>query len=154
MFRRFFLAVVVAGTLSLGGLAIAQDQAQPKLPTIPLLIGEKKLVAEIADEPTERETGMMHRTELGENEGMLFVFPGPTQLAFWMRNTTIPLSVAYINPDGVILEIHDLQPLDETPVPSVFDSALYALETHQGWFAENGIMAGDTIQGLPGPSRE
>ena len=80
---------------------------------------------------------------------MLFVMPRPERASFWMKNTTLPLSVAYINPDGVIVEIHDLEPLDEKPVPSAFPNIAYALEMKQGWFAENGILAGDRIRGLP-----
>ena len=66
-----------------------------------------------------------------------------------MKNTTLPLSVAYINQSGMILEIHDLQPLDEKPVPSAFSNIAYALEMEQGWFARNRILAGDRIKGLP-----
>jgi uncharacterized protein len=75
--------------------------------------------------------------------------PKPDRAAFWMKNTTLALSVAYINSSGVIVEIHDLQPLDETPVPSAFANIAYALEMKQGWFEENGVLAGDRIEGLP-----
>ena len=92
------------------------------------------------------------RERLARNAGMLFVMPKPERASFWMKNTTLPLSVAYINSAGVILEIHDLEPLDEKPVPSAFLNIAYALEMEQGWFNENGILAGDRIQGLP-PSR-
>ena len=93
--------------------------------------------------------GLMFRDRLASNAGMLFVMPKPERASFWMKNTTLPLSIAYINPAGVILEIHDLQPLDERPVPSAFPNIGYALEMEQGWFSENGILAGDRIQGLP-----
>jgi uncharacterized membrane protein (UPF0127 family) len=75
--------------------------------------------------------------------------PEPDRAAFWMKNTTLPLSVAYVNQSGVILEIHDLEPLSEKPVPSAFPSIAYALEMEQGWFSKNRILAGDRIKGLP-----
>jgi hypothetical protein len=91
----------------------------------------------------------MFRKNLAPDSGMLFVMPEPEHAAFWMKNTTLPLSVAYINPSGMILEIHDLQPLNEKPVPSAFSNIAYALEMEQGWFARNRILAGDRIKGLP-----
>ena len=107
------------------------------------------MTAEVADEPQERVTGLMFRKNLASDSGMLFVMPEPEHAAFWMKNTTLPLSVAYINESGLILEIHDLRPLDEKPVPSAFSNIAYALEMEQGWFARNGILAGDRIKGLP-----
>ena len=95
---------------------------------------------------------LMFRDRLAPNAGMLFVMPKPERASFWMKNTTLPLSVAYINPAGVIVEIHDLEPLDEKPVPSAFPNIAYALEMEQGWFSANGILAGDRIQGLPASS--
>lgn len=80
---------------------------------------------------------------------MLFVFSTPQPMAFWMRNTRIPLSIAYINTEGVIREIYDLRPLDETAVRSVFGDVLYALEVPQGWFMRHKILPGDRVIGLP-----
>lgn len=125
------------------------SQAQPKLPTLTLVVGSKKVTAEIADSEQERSAGLMFRESLGEDEGMLFVMDEPGPAGFWMQNTKIPLSIAYINAVGVILEIHDLQPLDETIVPSRFTTVAYALEMPQGWFLKNGVIPGDTISGLP-----
>ncbi|MDW7979052.1 MAG: DUF192 domain-containing protein [Verrucomicrobiales bacterium] len=92
--------------------------ALPKLPTVKLRVGEHELVAEIARAPVEIATGMMFRTNLLETEGMLFVFPAPGPKNFYARNCLIPLSVAYIAPDGTILQIVDLQPGDERGVQS------------------------------------
>src|SRR5829696_3876676 len=93
------------------------DQALPKLPVIKLWLGRQEIMAEIAAAPRELATGMMYRKEMmGENEGMLFILPVPQQASFYMRNTYVPLSVAYIDTEGTILEIHDLQPLNEEPV--------------------------------------
>ena len=131
------------------GAVFAQEAAQVSLPAITLNVGGKAVTAEVADEPRERETGLMFRKGLAADSGMLFVMPGPEPAAFWMKNTTLPLSVAYISEAGLILEIHDLQPLDERPVPSAFSNIAYALEMEQGWFAKNRILAGDRIKGLP-----
>jgi uncharacterized membrane protein (UPF0127 family) len=130
----------------------ARTPPQPPLPAIVLKMGNTAVKAEVADEPHERMTGMMGRTEMADGEGMLFVFPAPQALSFWMRDTLVPLSVAYINADGVIREIHDLKPLDERPAFSSFRDLQYALEVPQGWFGRNGIKSGDRITGLPSPS--
>jgi uncharacterized protein len=134
--------------LMVGGL-LAQDAAQVALPAITLNVAGKAVTAEVADEPRERATGLMFRKNLAPGSGMLFVMREPERAAFWMKNTTLPLSVAYINQSGMILEIHDLEPLNEKPVPSAFSSIAYALEMEQGWFAKNRILAGDRIKGLP-----
>jgi uncharacterized membrane protein (UPF0127 family) len=134
--------------LLVGGL-FAQEAAQLELPAITLRMGKKAVTAEVADEPQERATGLMFREDLAPDSGMLFVMPAPEPAAFWMKNTKLPLSVAYVSQSGIILEIHDLRPFDETPVPSAFSRIAYALEMEQGWFAKNGILPGDRIQGLP-----
>lgn len=131
----------------------AQDAAQATLPITTLTINNIQVAAEVADDPEERTIGLMHRDSLAENSGMLFVMPRAEQAAFWMRNTKIPLSIAYINTSGTIVEIHALKPLDETPVPSKFPAIAYALEMEAGWFDKNGIYPGDRIRGLPAPPR-
>jgi len=135
-----------------GGLAsalFALTPAQPELPKIALTIGEVSMTAEVADDPDEKTVGLMGRKELEEGKGMLFVFSRPQPLGFWMKDTLIPLSIAYINGEGIIREIHDMQPLDESGVSSVFQDLVYALEVPQGWFAKNGVLAGDKVTGLP-----
>lgn len=144
-----FLALIAI--LTLLPPAFAQDAAQPQLPTKTLTVNEKKITAEIADKPMQRTMGLMFREKLDPDSGMLFIMPRPGPASFWMKNTKIPLSVAYINDSGMILEIHDLKPHDETPVPSQFSTILYALEMDQGWFTKNGILPGDTLRGLPVP---
>jgi uncharacterized membrane protein (UPF0127 family) len=136
--------------------ASAQEagQPQPKLPTTPLMIADKKLVAEIADDEAEREIGMMFRKSMADGEGMVFVMASPQRTSFWMKNTLLPLSVAYLNPNGIILEVHDLQPRDETPVSSKFDRIAYAIEVPQGWFLKSGILPGAKVQGLPPLKRQ
>lgn len=104
-----------------------------------------ELEVEIADNDAERERGLMERTALAENAGMLFVFDREQRLSFWMKNTLIPLSVAYIASDGRIVDIQDMQPHDETPHPSA-GPARYALEVNQGFFGEHGIGVGDMVE--------
>lgn len=118
---------------------------QPRLPTIKLLLGSKEMTAEIARTPRQIQTGMMWRTEMGGNEGMIFVFNAPHRASFWMKDTLVPLSCAYIAPDGTILEIHDMKPLDETPIRAGTDRVQFVLETPQGWFERNQIKAGTLI---------
>lgn len=125
------------------------DEPQAKLSTIPLTIGGKTLTTEVADEEPEREKGMMFRREMADGTAMLFVFDAPQPAAFWMKNTLVPLSVAYVNSAGLILEIHDLQPKDERPVKSQFETIAYAIEVPQGWFAKNNILPGSRVGGLP-----
>ncbi len=122
------------------------DHPQAKLATVKLWLGAQEMVAEQAIRPKEIETGMMFRKEMGEQEGMLFVFPGPSRVGFWMRNTLLPLSCAYIDRGGVILEIHDMQPLDETPIEAGSDQIQYVLETKQGWFERNHVAVGMVIR--------
>lgn len=104
-----------------------------------------KLQVEIADTEAERQRGLMGRTALGENRGMLFVFESETTLSFWMKDTLIPLSVAYLDSEGRIIDIQDMQPLDETSHPSA-EPAQYALEVNQGFFEEHGVEVGDTAE--------
>ena len=132
--------------------ACALTPPQPELPKIVLTIRDIRISAEVADEPSEKATGLMGREELPEGTGMLFVFSRPQPLGFWMKDTLIPLSIAYINNEGIIREIHDMQPLDESGENSVFQDLVYALEVPQGWFAKNGVLAGDKVSGLPKPS--
>lgn len=119
--------------------------AQAKLPILKLFIGVKELQTEVARTSIQLQTGMMFRKSVAENEAMLFVFPAPQRAAFWMRNTTVPLSCAYLDSDGVILEIHDLKPLDETSVQANTDQVRYVLETAQGWFARNKATTGMVV---------
>ena len=120
-------------------------KAQQKLETIKLWIGSEEMITEMAVTPLQEQTGMMFRTNMAENEGMIFVFPQPQRAAFWMMNTILPLSAAYIDPDGQILEIHDLQPHDTNSVIAATDNIQYVLETPQGWFKRHNIREGTVI---------
>jgi len=120
--------------------------AQPRLQTMKLFVGMKELTAELALKPVEIFTGMMWRTNMSEGDGMLFVFADATPRAFYMRNTLVPLSLAYIDPDGVIVEIHDLHPRNETSVASKAENIQFVLEVPQGWFARHQIVPGTVVR--------
>jgi uncharacterized protein len=114
--------------------------------------GEVEVRVEIADSPDEQATGLMNRTALGENRGMLFVFPDEAERSFWMRNTLIPLSIAYMDSQGRIVDIQDMKPFDdEEPHYVSAEPARYALEVNRGFFDERGVEVGDRAE-LPDQS--
>ena len=121
-------------------------EPQPKLRTIKLWIGPEELITELAAKPREIETGMMHRKSMEENEAMLFIMPYTHQTSFWMKNTLVPLSCGYIDPEGNLLEIYDMKPLDESPIPSRSDRIRYVLEVKQGWFQRHNIQPGAKVR--------
>ena len=121
-------------------------KAQPKLPTIKVWLGDQELTAEIAREQVQIATGMMFRTNIDENESMIFVLPNTERAAFWMKNCFVPLSVAYISPDGVIQEIHPLEPQNTNSVIAASDNIRFALETKQGWFERYNVKPGTVIR--------
>ena len=120
-------------------------KAQPKLQTMKIYVGAEVVSAELAMNQVQIATGMMFRTEMGENEGMLFVFSRPHRPAFYMRNTKIALNVAYLDSDGTILELLDLKPLDETPVEAKTDRVQFVLEMKEGWFQRHNVAVGSII---------
>lgn len=140
------LTAGVALTLALpSNMAVAQPML---LPTTELSIGPQQVNAEVAATDASRSYGLMNRESLPPNHGMLFVFEQEDVHCFWMKNTPLPLSIAFINAKGEILNIADMQPRSETahcPTGAV----LYALEMERGWFDQNKIKAGETITGLP-----
>lgn len=127
---------------------------QPKLPTIQLFVGTNEITAEIARTPRQIETGMMWRTELGEMEGMLFVFPRPEQRSFWMKNCPLPMTCAYIAPDGKILETRDMIPHETRGIFSKTASVQFVLEMNRDWFKDHGVAPGAVIASEHGPLRE
>ena len=147
-----FKAIVLGFFLVTGGLLVgvinnygyADDSPQPRLPTVQLQINDKILTAEIAASPQQRYMGLSFRPSLGMDEGMLFVYGSEQNLIFTMRNTLIPLSIAFISKDLVINEIHHMNvgPGQRFPAKK---KAQFALEVDQGWFAANNIVAGDQI---------
>src|SRR6266850_7397693 len=120
--------------------------AQPKLPTIKVWLGSEELITEIAREPVQIATGMMYRTNMPENTAMIFVFANPGPKNFYMRNCVVPLAAAYIEPDGTIAEIVDLQPGDEVGVQSRTSNLQFVLEVPQGWFTRHNVRTGAVVR--------
>lgn len=116
-----------------------------------LQVGGHELRIEVAATPEQRSRGLMYRDSLAENAGMLFVFPEEREVSFWMKDTAIPLSIAYIRRDATIVGIYDMDPFSLEAVPSR-RPVLYALEVNQGWFSRHGVTVGmrvDLPAGLP-----
>jgi uncharacterized membrane protein (UPF0127 family) len=128
--------------------------AQSKLQTMKLWLGAEELVAELALTGEQQQTGMMFRTNLAENAGMLFVFPAPQRASFWMKNCPLPLSAAYIDPEGVILEIHDLQAHNTNAVVASSERVQFVLETSQGWFVRHHVNTRMVVRTERGPLME
>lgn len=128
--------------------------AQPRLPTLKLYVGTAELTAELATRPREIQTGMMFRTNVVEDEGMLFVFGQPHRAAFWMKNCPEPLSCAYIDPDGTILEILPMEPHNTNSLVAASDNVMFVLETKRGWFDRHNVRTGMVITTERGPLRQ
>jgi len=152
-----FVLVLLAGCGSSGSGATASPGAEstgaasgPELRTVTIDSsgGEKVEVrVEIADDLPEQERGLMDRTALGKDRGMLFVYSDEEVRSFWMKNTLVPLSIAYVDSDGRIVDLQDMKPLDDDPPHYVSaEPAQYALEVNQGFFAEHGIKVGDRAE--------
>ena len=111
-------SVTTAAPPTTNQIGSVPTKVQPKLPTIKVWLGSQELVTEVAASDLQIHTGMMFREAIAENEAMIFVFDRPEYRAFWMKNVSVPLSCAYIDPDGVILEIHDMTPQETKPIES------------------------------------
>lgn len=142
IFRSLKLAVTVAC------LAPAFALAQGALPTLQLQLGMHLVKAEVAATDPTRVRGLMFRESLQGNQGMVFLFDTKTRQCMWMRNTLIPLSVAFIDDDGSIVNIEDMQPHTDNAHCST-RPVRYALEMNKGWFAQRGLGPGSKVQGLP-----
>jgi len=140
--RTLFLVLTV-----IGAPALAQQ-----LPVAELKAGVHLIRAEVAADYATRAQGLMHRKSLGPNAGMLFIFDAVAAHCMWMKNTYVPLSVAFLDESGTIINIADMQPLSEQS-HCASRPALYALEMAQGWFAQRGIKAGTKLGGISEASR-
>lgn len=149
--RRFSLKLIpaVAFTLAMAAL-VPQSQAQTiqKFPTTQLNIGIHLIKAEVAKTEAEREQGLMFREKMGENEGMLFLFGQPAGVCMWMKNTLIPLSVAFLDEKGEIINIEEMKE-QTTNSHCAKRGATYALEMNKAWFKQKNIKPGTRIDGLP-----
>jgi uncharacterized protein len=140
--RNSLLLAAAAVLLSLSGCTPVMEKS-------PLTVGGQAFTVEIARTEAQRALGLMHRTSIGKREGMLFVFDSDEHLTFWMKDTPLPLSIAFLSAQGKILEITDMEPLSEKTIRSRF-SARYALELGRGVFDEVGAKPGDDVPLPPG----
>ena len=145
---RAWLAALALAALAPWAAAQAAAGIPQDLPAITLQAGMHNIRAAVAQTPEQRQTGLMFRREMAQHEGMLFVFEQASPQCFWMKNTLLPLSIAFLADDGTVVNIADMQ-------PQVLDShcsskpVRYVLEMNQGWFAKRGIKPGARISGAP-----
>lgn len=139
--------IVFLGFFAATGV-LAQDGPQPRLPTIKLTAGMYVIQAEVAQTSSEQAIGLMYRQTMGVNEGMLFIYDSLKIHCFWMRNTLLPLTIAFIADDGSIVNLKDMQPRTETSHCSA-KPVRYALEMNQGWFDNRGLKPGFRLRGVP-----
>jgi uncharacterized membrane protein (UPF0127 family) len=141
-----------AASVTLASSVHAQGAGKPEGPqhlsAIQLGAGMFNIQAELALTPQQREIGLMNRTDLGPYQGMLFVFDAPAKQCFWMKNTLLPLSVAFVGNDGTIVNIDEMKPQTLDPHCSAAP-VRFVLEMNQGWFAKRGLKAGSKLTGKP-----
>ncbi|MDQ7744465.1 DUF192 domain-containing protein [Hydrogenophaga pseudoflava] len=126
----------------------SQNAPQLDLPKVTLKAGMHLIQAQVASTPEQRATGLMFRSEMPANEGMLFVFEEPAGQCFWMKNTLLPLTAAFVADDGTIVNLADMKPKSLDSHCSA-KPVRYVLEMHQGWFAKRGLQAGARLGGQP-----
>ncbi len=119
------------------------------LRTVDLVVGGVRLKAEVAEDEQSRAMGLMFRDSLSEDHGVLFIFDVPRQVSFWMKNTKIPLSIAFLESDRVISEEKSMRPYDETLIQSRSDKISYAIEVNSGWFDRHQVKPGAKVEGIP-----
>ena len=143
---RPFLLLLFSGLVAALPLTAAAQNGPQSLATVTLSAGMHNIVAQLAKSPREREIGLMFRKDMAPHEGMLFVFEEPATQCFWMRNTFLPLSTAFVDDDGRIVNIEDMAPMTEKSHCST-KPVRYVLEMNQGWFAKRGLKAGFKLTG-------
>jgi uncharacterized membrane protein (UPF0127 family) len=152
--RRLASLCLLAAALMLGASAAQAQSRRPtgspqlNLPRTTLTAGMHRIDAQVAATHAQRQIGLMHRTDMPQHEGMLFVFEQPAVQCFWMKNTLIPLTAAFVLDDGTIANLADMQPLDERSHCST-QPVRYVLEMNQGWFAARHLKAGNKLGGAP-----
>ncbi|MDT8992099.1 DUF192 domain-containing protein [Curvibacter sp. APW13] len=132
--------------LCFSATAQGAGQAQMDLPRVQLSAGMHLIQAQVASTPHQREVGLMFRQEMPAGEGMLFVFDNASNLCFWMKNTVLPLTAAFIADDGTIINLEDMKPMT-TDSHCAKRPARFVLEMNQGWFTKRGIAAGQKLSG-------
>ncbi len=152
-------ASAAAALMALAGTAVhAQSAAQAQNPQLnlqrtELSAGMHRIDAQVAQAPHERQIGLMHRRTMPQQEGMLFVFEQPGTQCFWMKNTPLALTAAFVADDGTIVNLADMQPLKEDSHCST-KPVRYVLEMNQGWFDKKGLKAGSRLHGKPFAARQ
>jgi uncharacterized membrane protein (UPF0127 family) len=139
--------------LSLVGFVQAQEMPQLNLPRTKLSAGMHLIDVQLAMTPGQRATGLMYRREMPQHEGMLFVFEQPSAQCFWMKNTLLPLTAAFVADDGTITNLADMKP-QSTDSHCSAKPVRYVLEMNQGWFKKRGIKAGNKLGGPPFDQRK
>jgi uncharacterized protein len=141
-----FLARMLPLLMVLTGTALAQDTPQLNLPHVKLGAGIHQIDAQVAQTQEQQSTGLMFRREMPQHEGMLFVFNQPSKLCFWMKNTLLPLTAAFVADDGTIVTLADMKP-QTTESHCTAKPVRYVLEMNQGWFTKRGIKVGSKLTG-------
>lgn len=144
LFFGLSLSIVIFITPSASLAQFRNSEVNTSLELMPFRLADTTILVEIADTNRSRQIGLMHRQFMPEHRGMLFVFAEPQQLCFWMRNTLIPLSIAYLDDNAKVIDIFNMQPLDESSVCSTAP-AQFALEVNQGWFERHQVKVGDQL---------
>ena len=147
-FSRRRAVVVGAALWCAASLGAAQEAPQLNLQRVELTAGMHRIDAQVAQSLQERQTGLMHRHKMPLHEGMLFVFEQPATQCFWMKNTPLPLTAAFVADDGTIVNLADMQPND-TASHCSSQPVRYVLEMNQGWFAQKKLKAGFKLGGAP-----
>lgn len=143
---RGFLATLVAVVAIIALAGCAEDRTPAASDTyFPITVGGKTVDMQLAITPSENQRGLMHRKEMPKDAGMLFLYDRPQRMSFWMKNTHIPLDIGFFTPDGTLDQVRQMYPLDENTVLSRSENLQFALEMNQGWFAENKVRPGATI---------
>ena len=144
-----FAAAATMTALAFAACGSAAAQPAPQsLPTVRLNAGIHNIQAELAQTPEQRSVGLMHRRSMDAPHGMLFAFEQPATQCFWMKNTLLPLSIAFLADDGTVVNIADMQP-QTTESHCSAQPVRYALEMNQGWFAKRGVKSGSKLNGAP-----
>lgn len=141
----FLRAIALFLFIASGVVPLPAQEAARTLPVIEIKAGAATIHVEVARTDSEKALGLMHRSRMADNDGMIFILDGKSHANFWMKDTALPLSIAFLDAQGTILEIADMQPFSTTTVSSASDHVAFALEMNQHWFALNRVKAGDKL---------
>jgi uncharacterized membrane protein (UPF0127 family) len=142
------ISFLLGALLLVADAAHAQDTPQTQLQRTRLSVGIHQIDAQVATTSEEHQIGLMYRQEMPQHEGMLFIFENPSRLCFWMKNTLIPLTAAFIADDGAIVNLEDMKP-QSLDSHCAAKPVRYVLEMNKGWFAKKGLKAGSKLAGGP-----